>query len=132
MMLAEISEQGIALWVMAAGAVVTAIFGAYSYYRKTMRQEKAADDEARLKEKTDDATFWQKQYETKCASDLQWQARVSEKLEQVEKRHAKLEEEYFQCQQEHAQARGQMASMLRDLESKDKRIAELERLVGKI
>lgn len=133
MMLAEISEQGIALWITAiAGAIGAAAFSLYTLYRRTMRQEETADAKAKIESASDDATFWQKQYEQKCQSDLQWERRILDKQEYLEARFTKLEAEHFLCQEEHAQARGQMASMQRDLESKDKRIAELERLVGKI
>lgn len=128
MIVAELTDTGIAAAVTMIGG---AFVGVYVLLRKTGRDQRNADKESDREQFDKDAAFWRRQYEESRASDAKWQSRIVEQMDSLGKRHTELEHQHFKCEQEHAQARGQLASLQREGEARERRIADLEKLLGK-
>lgn len=126
-MLAEVSETGLAVLITAVGG---AIFGLYSLLRKTQREQNSADADAARKTDSDNADYWRRQYEIRCEADDKFKAKLVAQMDDLYAKHRESEKEHLACREEHAQARGELTALRRDLASKETRIAELERLLG--
>jgi hypothetical protein len=115
-------------WLGIIGGSITVLGGAiavfwvrltkaYRELRALQRGERAADAEQARKELEADANLWRRQYEEKCKSDERFNARIEDELRAVYIKYQQSEAHNVQCDKDRA--------------AHERRIAELEKLLGK-
>lgn len=124
MLIAEISAQGIALWIT---GLATAIMGAYALLRLTIRREHSADMKARLDDDEAAAAYWRRQYDLKVSADGAFMVRVTEQIKDLYAKCKTVEDAHVLCRQEHAAAVGELGILRRQNVQQEERIQRLEK-----